>query len=868
MSTLPTGTVTFMFTDIEDSTGVLRDLGDEAFSGLVEQHNRLIRGILAARGGVEVATEGDSFFAVFTDASEAVLAAIDIQRSLGETWVGDRPPDVRIGLHTGNGVLGGDNYVGVDVHKASRVASAGHGGQIVASDITAQLVGSRLPESIEVRPLGKYELAGFSEPETIHQLTATGLRSDFAALRASRATSRLPVPLTNFVGREQEMETGSSALRAYRLLTLTGPGGTGKTRLSIELARRAEAEFPDGVFFVPLAPIRATGLIATTILDVLGLKTTGDVDPADHLERFLSSRTVLLVLDNFEQLVDGSALVSRLLSGAPGLKMIVSSRVPLRVGGERELPVPPLEVPELGFDHARLRDVAGVQLFAHRAQAVRPDFQLDESNVGTIATITRELDGLPLAIELAAARIRSLTPELILERLGNQLLTSASTDLPERQQTIVNAIGWSYDLLDESMRLLFESLSVFTGTFGLREAESVCTVGDGAVDVLEGISQLVEHSLLRPTETSGDPRFRMLTVIREFGYAALVSRGEEEGLLDRYTETYLRLAEQSEKEILTSRQEMWLHRLSADHDNLRAVYDRAMDRGDATSALRLVAALWRFWQIRGHLHEAVDRTERALAMPGETTPIARARALTGLGGIRYWQGHWDHTLLDPYQQALEIFRAESDDLDTSEALYNLAFPLGYMGRFDEAEALLKESLAISERIGRQIGVGRAYWGLANVDGHRDDFSSSIENSERSIEIFSGLDAPFDLGWAWFMVAHGRSKMGDLAGTRPALRTALETFVSVVDMSALALITEMMSSVALAGGDKDGALFLAGAAHRLKMETGAEIGDVQLNQYPEIVDLVQNRDEQDELAFQRGRAAQLEEVVDEARRILS
>lgn len=868
ITALPTGTVTFMFTDVEDSTGLSQRLGDGEFGRLVEHHQSLIRSALEKHGGVEVGTEGDSVFAVFEDALAAVETAVDIQNAIAEEpWDTTETPRVRIGLHTGQGSLGADDYVGVDVHKANRVAGSGNGGQVLLSDASAHLVAEKLPDGVSLRPLGRYRLAGFQSAVTVHQLDWPGSPSEFPELRVPKAESRIPVPLSDFIGREEEIATASEALSKYRLLTLTGPGGTGKTRLSLELARKLESELPDGALFVPLATVRDPDLVPTTILDALGLTTAGGIDPETHLKRHLADKTMLMVLDNFEQVVDGAGLVIRLLEAAPGLKVIVSSRIPLRVFGEREFSVPPLDVPEPNADLARVELSAGVQLFVRRAEAVRPGFHLDASNVETVATIVRALDGLPLAIELAASRMRSLTPDSILQRLDNRLLTNTSADRPQRQQTIVNAIGWSYDLLEEPVRRLFEDLSAFIGTFGLDEAEAVCSGAGVSIDVLDGITHLVDHSLLRQTESSGVPRYRMLTVIREFGYGALVARGDEADVLDRHSAVYLALAEAAAPEILTSRQQYWLGRLGAEHDNLRAVYDRAVERGDAMTAMRLCVALWRFWQIRGHLIEAVERLERVLGMTGDAHPLIRARALTALAGIMYWQGRWEQIPLY-YQEALDLFKVHGEDSDVAEALYNLAFPYGYMNEIDRADALLRESMAISERIGDRHGVARALWGLGVNYGYLDDHQLVIDHAARSIEIFETLDAPFDLGWAVFMVAQGHAKLGNMKEAKEFLLPALETFAEVSDVSALTLMFEMMVLVALDSDERQTAGYLAGAAHRLKADTGVQIGDVQLNQFPQVIEFIANHGEDEEAAFQEGLAATLDEMVSRSRELLS
>lgn len=860
---LPTGTVTFMFTDVEGSTGLLHAVGDDEFREMIERHQALIDDIVRDFGGIRVATEGDSVFAVFPDPLPGVRAALGVQRTL-ESTAGMRGLKVRIGLHTGNATLGGDNYIGVDVHRASRISNSAHGGQIVISDITARLVEDRLGEGTRLKSLGRYRLAGFPEPTSLHQLLADGLPEEFPPLRAQQAVSQLPAPLTDFVGRESEIDSGLRILEEHRVLTLTGPGGTGKTRLAIEIARRCEHTFADGAFFVALASLVDSDLIPMTILETLGLKTAGGVDPLDHLTRHLTSKSVLLILDNYEQLIDGAGVVSTLLSAASTLSVIVTSRSPLRVRGERELPVPPLGVPEAGDDVNRVAAADGVRLFVSRAEAVRPDFVLDERNVETVSSIARALDGLPLAIELAASRVRSLTPELLLERLGNQLLASRSSDLPARQQTIVNAISWSYDLLDDESRKLFEQLSVFSGSFGLDEAEIVCR---GALEVLDGVTQLVEQSLLRQFAYSGQPRFRMLTVIREFAFAALAARGEDGELLNRHAAVYLALAARADAEILTSRQGHWLSVLSQEHDNLRAAFDHAVATGDASTALGLVGSLWRFWQMRGHLVEGRRRAETALAMPGASDPVARARALTGLGGIRYWQGDWRDNL-EPYEQALELFRRHGSEADVAEALYNMSFPLGYLGGLDRAESLLEESLEVSQRIGRIVGVGRAHWGLGDMATFRKDWSGSIRLMEKAVEVFSGVDAPFDLGWSWFMLAYSQVKARNAAAARLPLRRALEIFGAARDMSALALILDVSAMMMVAGGESALAGFFIGASHRLKADTGVAISDVDVNQYPEVNEFLETMDGEDRAGYEEGYNASLDEVVEAVTKALA
>jgi class 3 adenylate cyclase len=503
---LPTGTVTFLFSDIEGSTRLLQQLGEE-YAGLVEDHARILRSVTADLGGTEVGTEGDSFFAVFPNPARAVEAASRIQRSLTEHPFPE-PVRVRIGLHTGEGRLGGDNYLGIDVNRAARIASAGHGGQVLLSEATRTLVERSLPGGVRLRDLGSHRLKDLAHPERLYQLVVEGLPADFPPPRTLDARpNNLPLQLTSFIGRDGELaEVKKLLLDGTRLLTLTGPGGTGKTRLALQAAADTLTEFEDGAYLVDLASIADPGLVISTIAETLGVKEDPGTALQETLREHLKGKEILLVLDNFEQVVDAGAAVIELLQTAPRLKVLVTSRAVLRRYGEQEFPVPPLALP----DPAHLPDVGAlgqyeaVALFIERAMAVKPDFAVTEDNAKALAEITARLDGLPLAIELAASRIKLLSPQGILDRLGRRLplLTSRISDAPERRQTLRGTIDWSYDLLDENERRLFENVSVFMGGGSLEaNLEAATSRYREAIRGFRGAGN--DPSMLEPLEALG-----------------------------------------------------------------------------------------------------------------------------------------------------------------------------------------------------------------------------------------------------------------------------------------------------------------------------------------------------------------------------
>src|SRR5438552_11266380 len=528
---LPAGTVTFLFTDIEGSTKLLNELGTDRFHDVLAIHTRTLRDAFKD-GGFEVRIEGDALFMVFPVAAKAVRAAGAAQRALAATtFPHGAAVRVRMGMHTGEGVPAsaeaGADYVGIDVHRAARVAAAANGGQVLVTDATATLARPELADGISLRDLGEFHLKDLAQPEHIYQLVISGCPADFPPVRSlDRTTTRLPAQPTTFVGREREIAEGQRLLERARLVTLTGPGGTGKTRLSLRIAEESAAAFGDGTFFVPLAPITDPELVPSTIAHTLGVQVSGSELPLPRLIDHLKDKRMLLVLDNFEQILPAAPVVGQLLGASAALKVIATSRAPLRIAGEQEFPVPPLEVPDPqhlpAFEVLAQSDA--VRLFVERARAVRPDFRVTPENAAAVAEICNRLDGLPLAIELAAARIKVLTPQSMLPKLreGLDVLASTARDLPERQRTLRGAIAWSWDLLNPAECKLFSRLAVFVGGGMLPQIEELCgPAKELGSNVLDALSSLVEHSLVRQSEIAGEPRFRMLVTIREFALERL-----------------------------------------------------------------------------------------------------------------------------------------------------------------------------------------------------------------------------------------------------------------------------------------------------------------------------------------------------------
>jgi predicted ATPase/class 3 adenylate cyclase len=551
MSDLPSGTVTFLFTDIEGST-TRWERRSEAMRVALARHDALLRAAIHDHGGVIFKTMGDAFHAVFRDAANAVAAAVDAQHRLqADSWDEVGGLRVRMALHTGTAELRDGDYYGTTMNRVARLTSVGHGGQILLSEATAALVRDDLADGVSLLDLGQHRLKDLTRPEHISQVVQDGLPAAFPPLVSLDVQPHnLPTHPTALLGRERDIARVRERLRRddVRLLTLTGPGGTGKSRLSLQVAAEMIDQFADGVFLVALAPISDPTLVASTIAQTVGVREATGRPIVESLKEHLSGKQMLLLLDNFEQIVEAASVVSDLLGAAPRLKILVTSRAALQVRGEHEEAVPPLTLPDRGRAPApaTLSQYSAVALFIERAGAIKADFTVTNENAPAVAEICHRLDGLPLAIELAAARTRLLTPQAVLARLERRLpiLTGGARDLPARQQTLRNAIAWSYDLLSPEEQALYRRLSIFAGGCTLEAAEAVCDPdGTLGLDVLDGMSSLAAQSLLKQLEgPDGEPRFGMLETIREFGLEQLRASGELELVARAHGEYYLDLA--------------------------------------------------------------------------------------------------------------------------------------------------------------------------------------------------------------------------------------------------------------------------------------------------------------------------------------
>jgi predicted ATPase/class 3 adenylate cyclase len=844
---LPTGpTVTFLFTDIEGSTRLERAVGSAAWATIVARHDGLLRSAIEGHGGVVVKTEGDSFFAAFDGPAAAASAAVAAQRAVaGEAWAEGVALRIRMGLHIGEGRLRQgrapgepEDYVGIDVNYTARIATVGNGGQIVLSD---PLVAALLPGLADIAGMGDVELADeglravkdFEEPARLHRLVVPGAADDPRPLRTIEAPSNLPGEVTALLGREAEIDRLREALAGSRIVTLTGPGGSGKTRLALGVARAVSDRFPHGVWFVDLAALRDPGLLGSTIASTLGVRESPERTISDTLRAHLRDRTMLLLLDNLEQLLPAAAeVVSGLVRAAPELRILVTSRELLRIAGERGHPVPPLDV------------ASGVALFEDRARSHRPDLVLTDEARAAIRTICERLGGLPLAIELAAARVRLLSPALILERLGHSLdLAGGARDVPERQRTLRGAITWSHDLLSDGERRLFRRLAVFAGGWTTEAARSVADPdGDLGIDLDDGLESLADKSLIRiePGEANGgsadeEVRFGQHPLLREYALERLEESGEWPEVEARHAAISAAIAEAAGHGIFGSTGEESMRRLDREDHNIRAAIGWSLAHDEPGLGLRIIGSTWRWFQQRGRLREGRALLAQLLARPSNDDVRVRIEGLAAEGGLAYWMDDFAGART-AYEERLDLASGTGDPVLMADAHYDLGFLSMVAKEGERLREHEQQALELYMAAGREDGAIRARQALVLAVFLAGDYPTARELEEQNLDAFRRTGSPFQVADSMTLLSAIHFRLDDPVTSWQRMAEGLRFFAANDNASGLARGLAMASIILFRYGDPEFGVRVAAATFELVREKGVMMAPVKVLHLPDPGDL--------------------------------
>ena len=833
MAALPTGTVTFLFTDIEGSTRLWEEHG-EAMRAALGRHDTLLHATITGHRGHVFKTVGDAFHAAFPTAADALAAALDAQRALAsERWALPGGLRVRMALHTGVAEQRNGDYFGPALNRAARLLAVGHGGQILVFSTTYELVQDALPADITLRNLGQHRLRDLARPEQIYQLVTPGLASEFPPLRSlDTFPNNLQVQLTSFIGREHEISEVRGLLSTTRLLTLTGAGGAGKTRLALQVAADLLDEFAGGVWLAEFAALPDPALVPQTVAASLGLREHSERPILSILTDFLQFKHVLLVMDNCEHVVAECArLTDHLLRACPDMRILATSQTTLGVPGEVTYGVPPLALPDPlhALSAEQLTQFEAVRLFVERAWLSKPGFAVTADNAAAVAQVVHQLDGIPLAIELAAARAKVMSVQQISERLEDRfrLLTAGGRTVAPRHQTLKAAMDWSYDLLAESERTLLRRLSVFAGGWTLEAAEAICAGGDVEDDqVLDLLARLVDRSLALVQEIPrGSTRYRLLETVRQYGRDRLRESGEEERTRTRHRDWFLLLAEQAEGHLHGPETRTWLDLLEIEHDNLRLALEwcRAIG-GDAEHWLRLAGALWKFWDVRGYWSEGRTWLDGAIAQTTGLSTPGRVKVINGAAYLASFQGDYARAVALS-EESLDLSRRLGDKRGRVSCLNILGYEACRLEKYDRAAELGKESLVLSQEVGDWWGTVDARIVLTFVARAQGDYERASTLLEEIVLQVRQVGDKYRLAVALNYLGLVKRELGDYAHAKELLEETLALAHGLGDKWATAFAQSNLGIVAWYQKDYPRAADLFAKSLRLRVEVGEKRGIV-------------------------------------------
>jgi predicted ATPase/class 3 adenylate cyclase len=824
----PTANRTYLFTDIEGSTR-LWETEPLRMAEALARHDHLCRKTVDLHGGRLVKMIGDGMHAVFEDPSAAVAVVLQLQQGMaaigGDCGIAFK---MRCGLHAGASEVRDGDYFGTAVNRAARIMSAGHGGQILLSRSVVELANGRLPPETDLMHLGRVRLRDLSSPEDIWQLVHPELCRNFPALRSLDLTpNNLPQDSTSFIGRKKEIAEVRALLGTTRLLTLTGAGGCGKTRLALHVAAEILEQHADGAWLVELAALGRPELVPQAVATVLGIREVTGQTLVQTLVENLQSKHLLLILDNAEHLQPACAKLAREMSRTcPQLTIVATSRVRLGIDGESAYRVPSLTTPDpkLEATPERLLQFESARLYVDRAQQTMPRFAVTEQNAPALASVCRRLDGIPLAIELAAARMRSMSVEELDRRLDQRfrIVTGGARTAPRRQQTLRALIDWSYDLLDDSEKNLLCRVAAFSGGCTLQAAETVCA-GDGIEEweVLDLLTSLSDKSLVVAEEHDIATRYHLLETVRQYAGERLMESGTGKAVREGHRNHFLALAEEAESELMGAAQAKWLERLEVEHENLRAALEWSLAAAESAGGLRLCGALWRFWWTRGHLSEGREWCQRALGKAGGDERTAeRAKVLYAAGAMAYYQGDYPSARARS-EESLAIRRQLGDRRGLASSLNILGNVAVDQGDFASAQTLFEESLAIDRELGDQRGIAAMLSNLGSVAQNKGDYQAAATLYEESLAIIRELGDRG--GIAIVLICLGLAACGekDYPAARMRLEESLAIGRELGDRRNMAMSLTSLGYVA----DEQGDFVSACALYQEGLVIQRELGDM-------------------------------------------